>query len=150
MSSGEPVISLRGIGKTYRLYQKPAYRVLDLLGLCPPGARYYTERDALKHVNLDVGAGEKVAIIGRNGAGKSTLLKIVTETVTPTTGTARFRGRVSPLLQIGTGFHGDFTGRQNIYASLAHMGVTRSWRSRSSRSTSISRSKRTRRAWAPG
>ena len=124
MSNEGPVVSLRDIAKTYRLYQRPAYRVLDLLGLCPTGARYYTERDALRNINLEVAAGEKVAIIGRNGAGKSTLLKIVTGTIAPTAGTARFHGRVSPLLQIGTGFHGDFTGRQNVYAGLAHQGIT--------------------------
>ena len=124
MNSAAPVVSLRGVGKTYRLYQKPAYRVMDLLGVCPAGPAYYTEHAALRHVSLDVGRGEKVAIIGRNGAGKTTLLKIVTEAVRPTTGTVVFNGRVSPLLQIGVGFHGDFTGRQNVYASLAHMGVT--------------------------
>src|SRR5262245_55083137 len=123
-SAAAPVVSLRGVGKTYRLYQRPAYRVLDLLGVCPAGARYYTERDALRNITLDVTAGEKVAIIGRNGAGKSTLLKIVTGSIAPTAGTARFQGRVSPLLQIGTGFHGDFTGRQNVYAGLAHQGIT--------------------------
>ena len=120
----DSVISLRGVGKTYRLYHRPAYRVLDLFGLCPQGPAYFTERAALKDITLEIRRGEKVAIIGRNGAGKSTLLKIVTETITPSSGTVRFRGRVSPLLQIGTGFHGDFTGRQNVYASLAHMGVT--------------------------
>ena len=118
------VISLRGVGKVYRLYQKPIYRVMDLLGACPSGPGYYSEHAALKDVSLDIGRGEKVAIIGRNGAGKTTLLKIVTEAVRPTTGTIAFNGRVSPLLQIGVGFHGDFTGRQNVYASLAHMGIT--------------------------
>ena len=124
MNSAAPAVSLRGVGKVYRLYQKPSYRVMDLLGICPSGSAYYTEHSALRNVSLDIGRGEKVAIIGRNGAGKTTLLKIITETVRPTTGTVVFNGRVSPLLQIGVGFHGDFTGRQNVYASLAHMGVT--------------------------
>lgn len=120
----ETALSLRGIGKVYRLYQKPMYRVLDLLGLCPPGPGYYHEFPALSGIDLDVPKGQKLAIIGRNGAGKSTLLKIITQTLRPTTGTLNVNGNVSALLQIGTGFHPDFTGRQNVYASFAHMGVT--------------------------
>ena len=96
---------------------------LDLFGLCPPGPGYYTEHAALGDIDLEIGRGEKVAIIGRNGAGKSTLLKIITGLVRPTAGGVDVNGTVSNLLQIGSGFHPDFTGRQNVFASLAHQGI---------------------------
>ncbi len=127
MSSGEtgaPAILLERISKVYRLYERPAYKLLDLFGLCPSGPEYYREHAALRDVSMSVRRGEKVAVIGRNGAGKSTLLKVVTGGLQPTSGQFTVTGRISPLLQIGTGFHGDFSGRQNVYASLAHMGVT--------------------------
>jgi ABC-type polysaccharide/polyol phosphate transport system ATPase subunit len=117
-------IEIAGVFKRYRLHQKPVYRLLDLFGLCPTGPGYYSEHTALNDVTLTVGRGEKVAIIGRNGAGKSTLLKVVTGLVRPNAGTVRVDGTVSNLLQIGSGFHPDFTGRQNVYASLAHQGIT--------------------------
>jgi ABC-type polysaccharide/polyol phosphate transport system ATPase subunit len=116
-------VTLQNVRKVYRLYQKPLYRFLDLIGLCPAGAGYYHEHEALAGVDLRVARGEKVAIIGRNGAGKSTLLKLITGLVRPTDGTVRVNGRISNLLQIGTGFHPDFTGRQNVFASLAHQGI---------------------------
>jgi lipopolysaccharide transport system ATP-binding protein len=119
-----PAIVIDGVAKRYRLHQKPIYRFLDLFGLCPEGPTYYSEHTALRDVNLTIGRGEKLAIIGRNGAGKSTLLKTVTGLVRPTSGTVRVNGTVSNLLQIGSGFHPDFTGRQNVFASLAHQGIT--------------------------
>jgi ABC-type polysaccharide/polyol phosphate transport system ATPase subunit len=119
-----PAIRIEGLSKLYRLYQKPVYRLLDLFGLCPATPAYYTEHAALKDVNLAIGRGEKLAIIGRNGAGKSTLLKTITGLVRPTSGTIDVDGQVSNLLQIGSGFHPDFTGRQNVYSSLAHQGIT--------------------------
>jgi lipopolysaccharide transport system ATP-binding protein len=123
MSEPRPAVVLRQLSKTYRLYKRPGYRILDLLGLCPPSARYFTEHVALHPMDLTIARGEKVAIIGRNGAGKSTLLKLITGAARPTSGSIALHGRVSPLLQIGTGFHPEFTGRQNVFASLAHMGV---------------------------
>ncbi len=122
---GQPTtaIALRGAGKRYRLYSKPLYRLLDLFGACPATPRYYSEHLAVKDVDLEIGRGEKVAIIGRNGAGKSTLLKLITGLVQPTSGSIQVNGQVSNLLQIGSGFHPDFTGRQNVYASLAHQGI---------------------------
>lgn len=117
-------IRVAGLSKRYRLYQKPVYRLLDLFGLCPATTRYYSEHAALKDVDLSIGRGEKVAIIGRNGAGKSTLLKTISGLVRPSSGTVEVDGQVSNLLQIGSGFHPDFTGRQNVFASLAHQGVT--------------------------
>jgi lipopolysaccharide transport system ATP-binding protein len=120
---GRPAIALRGVGKRYRLYSKPVYRLLDLFGACPETPRYYSEHLAVNDVDLEIGRGEKVAIIGRNGAGKSTLLKLITGLVQPTSGSIEVHGQVSNLLQIGSGFHPDFTGRQNVYSSLAHQGI---------------------------
>jgi lipopolysaccharide transport system ATP-binding protein len=119
----EPAVTIDHVSKRYRLYEKPTYRLLDLFGLCPSGPEFFREHPALNDVSCCIRHGEKVAIIGRNGAGKSTLLKIVTGAVQPTSGRVTIDGRLSPLLQIGAGFHADFTGRQNVYASLAHMGV---------------------------
>jgi lipopolysaccharide transport system ATP-binding protein len=116
-------VSLVGVSKTYRLYRKPLYRFLDLFGACPQMPAYFSEHQALADINITVRRGEKVAIIGRNGAGKSTLLKIITGLVKPSTGSAAVSGRISNLLQIGSGFHPDFTGRQNVFASLAHQGI---------------------------
>ena len=121
--SGNTAVRLRGISKHYRLYKQPVYRFLDLFGLCPSDPRYYTTHQSLEAVNADIARGEKVAIIGRNGAGKSTLLKIIARLVQPTAGSVDVNGRISNLLQIGTGFHPDFTGRQNVFASLAHQGI---------------------------
>ena len=110
--------------KVYRLYSKPAYRFLDMFGLLRDRPDAFTEHAALDGVNLEIRRGEKVAIIGRNGAGKSTFLKLVTNVIQPTSGLLNVKGDVHALLQIGTGFHPDFTGRQNVYAYLAQLGVT--------------------------
>src|SRR2546422_1067502 len=118
-----PAIRLSDIGKVYRLYQKPFYKFLDLFGLCPAGPEYYSEHSALSGVNVEIRSGEKIAIIGRNGAGKSTMLKVIMGLVQPTSGVVQVHGRISNLLQIGTGFHPDFTGRQNVFANLAHQGI---------------------------
>lgn len=120
----ELAIRVVNVCKVYRLYTRPHYRILDVLGLLrrPQGA--YTEHVALRDVNLEICRGEKVAVIGRNGAGKSTLLKLVTRVTEPTSGRIEVAGKTHALLQIGTGFHQEFTGRENVLSYLAHLGVT--------------------------
>lgn len=120
----DPVVTARDLTKVYRLYAKPHYRLLDMFGLLPPGRDRYTEHRALDRVNLEIRGGERVAVIGRNGAGKSTLLKLATKVIEPTSGHIEVAPGAHVLLQIGTGFHPDFTGRENAYSYLAHIGIT--------------------------
>jgi lipopolysaccharide transport system ATP-binding protein len=116
------MVQATDLTKTYRLYQKPAHRVLDLVGVLPSDR--YREHVAIDRLTLTIRRGEKVGIIGRNGAGKSTFLKLVTQVVEPTSGQLHVGGKVHALLSIGTGFHPDFTGRENVIGYLAQLGVT--------------------------
>lgn len=118
------VIRAHDLRKVYRLYAGPTDRFLDMFGLLGNRPGRYTEHAALDGVSLEIRQGEKVAFIGRNGAGKSTLLKLVTRVIEPTSGLLDVKGKVHALLQIGTGFHPDFTGRENVFAYLAQLGVT--------------------------
>lgn len=90
-----------------------------------PGAADRTELWSLQEVSFDVGEGEALGIVGPNGAGKSTILKILTGITVPTTGTVRTRGRVAALLEVGTGFHPELTGRENVYLNGAILGMSR-------------------------
>ena len=121
--NSEIAIRANQLSKVYRLYAKPAFRFLDMFGLLGERAGAFTEHTALDGLDLEIRRGEKVAIIGRNGAGKSTFLKLVTKVIQPTSGTLDVAGDVHALLQIGTGFHPDFTGRENVHAYLAQLGL---------------------------
>src|SRR5262245_50198427 len=118
------VIRAADLRKVYRLYPGPMDRFLDMIRIRGRGNGRYAEHVALDGINLTIRRGEKVAIIGRNGAGKSTLLKLVSKITVPTSGTIEVEGHARALLQIGAGFYPDFTGRENVLAYLAHLGVT--------------------------
>ena len=125
----ELAIKIYNLGKMYKLYNNPADKVMDAFGvnhLLFWKKTYYQEFWALRGLDLEVKKGERLGIIGRNGAGKSTLLKIITGNVSPTEGTVEVKGRVQALMELGTGFHPEFTGRQNIRASLAYQGMSQS------------------------
>src|SRR6266536_2267886 len=132
------IIEIRNISKQYRLGESaPMYGSLRealLEALRKPwkalrrssnGRAVQAANDfwALKDVNIEVQQGETLAIIGQNGAGKSTLLKIISRVVDPTEGLIRLRGRMASLLEVGTGFHPELTGRENIYLNGAVLGM---------------------------
>jgi ABC-type polysaccharide/polyol phosphate transport system, ATPase component len=118
----EPSISVRNISKYFEIYEKPSDRLLQ--ALCRGRKTFYKPFWALSDISFDVQKGECLGIIGRNGAGKSTLLQIITGTLTPSSGSVNIRGRVAALLELGSGFNPEFTGRENVYLNAAVLGLT--------------------------
>ncbi len=117
-------IKIDDLGKMYRLYKRRTDKILDAFGVIFWKKNYYQEFWALRDLNLEVNKGERLGIIGRNGAGKSTLLKIITGNIMPTEGNIKVHGYIQALMELGTGFHPEFTGRQNIHVSLSYQGFT--------------------------
>src|SRR5207302_8278301 len=120
--SSEPVIDARALGKAYPIYRRPEDRLKQLLW--GRGRRFYEEFWAVRDVNLSVRRGETVGIIGRNGSGKSTLLQMICGTLRPTAGKVRARGRVAAMLELGSGFNPEFTGRENIRVGASVLGLS--------------------------
>lgn len=133
-------ISVQDVSKAYLVYADPMDRLRQALmprlkRLAGPVARalgrgaedhcYYTEFWALRKLGFEVGRGETIGVIGRNGSGKSTLLQILCGTLTPTTGNVTVRGRVAALLELGSGFNPEYTGRENVFLNASVLGLTR-------------------------
>ncbi|MBN9404118.1 MAG: ABC transporter ATP-binding protein [Burkholderiales bacterium] len=119
MVHAAPPLRLAGVGKEYRLYDSPRARLRALL----TGRALHRSHWALQGVSLQLERGQCLGVVGHNGAGKSTLLKLITGTVQPTQGQIERRGRITAILELGAGFHPDFTGRQNLYFGGSLIGI---------------------------
>jgi lipopolysaccharide transport system ATP-binding protein len=122
--SSEVAISVTGISKHYQIYEAPSDRLKQMLAR--GRKKYFREFEALKNISFEVRKGETVGIIGRNGSGKSTLLQIICGTLNPTSGTLQTKGRIAALLELGSGFNPDFTGRENIHMNATILGLSKS------------------------
>jgi lipopolysaccharide transport system ATP-binding protein len=119
----EVAIAVHNLTKVYELYEKPIDRLKEALN--PFGTIYHRDYYALNDVSFEVRKGETVGIIGKNGAGKSTLLKIITGVLPPTHGQISVDGKISSLLELGTGFNPEMTGIENVYLNGTIMGYTK-------------------------
>jgi len=123
MRSDEPAIVAREVGKKYKIYASPFRRIRE--GLSLGRKKFHKEIWALRGVDFEVQPGKALGLIGSNGAGKSTLLKILAGTTVQTEGSYEVNGNVASLLELGTGFHSEFTGRDNIFLNASVMGFSR-------------------------
>ena len=121
MQVGE--ISVQGVSRRFRVHAREARTLKDLV--VQRGHAESTEVWALHDVSAEIGRGEAVGLIGRNGSGKTTLLRVIAGIIKPTAGSARTEGRVGSLLELGAGFHLDFTGRENVFLNGAIQGLRR-------------------------
>jgi lipopolysaccharide transport system ATP-binding protein len=119
----EIAISLKNVSKCFKRYNRPVDRLKEIL---LPGNNRSQEFWALRDIQLEIPRGQTVGIVGRNGSGKSTLLQIIAGTLTPTTGEVQVHGRVSALLELGSGFNPEFTGRQNVFFNGQILGLSQS------------------------
>jgi lipopolysaccharide transport system ATP-binding protein len=119
---GEPVISVEGVGKTYVVYDRPHERLFQMFS--SGQQRYGKSLSVLEDVTFEIWPGETVGVIGRNGAGKSTLLRILAGALTPTAGRVDVRGRVAPLIELGSGFNPELTGRENVIFNGILLGMS--------------------------
>jgi lipopolysaccharide transport system ATP-binding protein len=128
--SNDIAIRVQGLSKCYQIYTNPADRLKQFIFprikrlLGKPSTPYYREFWALENISFTVKRGETVGILGSNGSGKSTLLQIICGTLSPTGGTVQTHGRIAALLELGSGFNPDFTGRENVYLNAAVLGLS--------------------------
>jgi lipopolysaccharide transport system ATP-binding protein len=124
MSADDIAIKVENLSKCYHVYDKPRDRLLQMLSF--GRKHYFREFWALRDVSFEIKKGETVGIIGRNGSGKSTLLQIICGTLNPTSGSVQTKGRIAALLELGSGFNPEFTGRENVYMNAAVLGLNNS------------------------
>jgi len=133
MSTNQQSIAVRanGLSKCHLIYERPENRLKQMVIprlqrlLRLPIYQYYREFWALQDISVDIYRGETLGIIGRNGAGKSTLLQLLCGTLCPTTGSISTKGRIAALLELGSGFNSEFTGRENVYLNGTVLGLSR-------------------------
>ncbi|MEN5244415.1 ABC transporter ATP-binding protein [Pseudomonas atacamensis] len=116
-------IKVSGVSKCFHIYDKPRDRLLQML--TPDTKKYYREFWALKSVSFDIKRGTTVGIVGRNGSGKSTILQLICGTLSQSEGEIKTVGRIAALLELGSGFNPEFTGRENVYMNSAVLGLTK-------------------------
>lgn len=123
----KPILEIRSVSKKYGIFKnRPRYQTLrENISACFKGCRDKQEFWALNDISFDIHPGEKWGIIGENGAGKTTLLKLIARITPPTKGSILSRGRVASLLEVGTGFHPELTGRENIFLNGTILGLSR-------------------------
>ena len=121
MSSDDIAIRVTNLSKCYHIYDKPRDRLFQMLAR--GHKQYYREFWALNDVSFEIRKGETVGIVGRNGSGKSTLLQMICGTLHPSSGSIEVNGRVAALLELGSGFNPEFSGRENVYMNAAVLGL---------------------------
>lgn len=120
--SSDTVIRIEGVGKNFRTYKRPSYRLLQ--GVLGDRWKFHKDFWALRGVDLEVRRGETLGIIGKNGSGKSTLLQLIAGTLSPSEGAVAVNGKVAALLELGSGFDPQFTGRENVHLNASILGLS--------------------------
>ncbi len=123
-SAADAAVVVEGLSKRYRMYAQPQDRLKEMV-LGRFGREYGRDFWALRDISFTLARGERLGVIGRNGSGKSTLLQILAGTLTPTSGRVAAAGRVAALLELGSGFNPEYTGRENVYINASILGLTR-------------------------
>ena len=116
-------VHIRGVSKSYPIYARPADRLKELL--TGNSRSYHRDFWALRDISLEIPKGTTFGLVGQNGSGKSTLLQLIAGILKPTRGEVAVEGRVSALLELGSGFNPEFTGRENVFLSGALLGMKR-------------------------
>ena len=118
--NNQVVIEVNNVSKRYKLYKSKKHRAIE--ALIPKINKLHTDFYSLRNFTLKVNKGEIIGVIGKNGSGKSTLMKLIAGVTVPTSGSVRVKGKIVPLLELGSGFHPEFTGYENIYFYTAILG----------------------------
>lgn len=123
MSGSDVVIRVSNLCKAYKLYDQPVHRLREALSI--RNKKYHRDFHALRNVSFNISRGEIVGVLGKNGSGKSTLLKVLTGVLSPTSGDVSVDGKVTAMLELGSGFNPELTGIENIYFNGSLMGINR-------------------------